>query len=232
MFPPVQVTYGYAGSGLLVSSYGTIELLLDGDGWLNLYRKRKQIGRFSGFEGELATAQPTQEKPGLWRFGRGGPSLELLDGLQPSDVAAQFDVGLPDSPWRVLAPGFFTYLPAGLVVLPGENPGDDIEMHLPGPRDQFLAFQRVGQPAMKVTFKPAPGQELVSVSELEMDGRIVIYTELAYTVGGVRWRQRFYAAPYDANRTIVVRAQAHEANMATMFEAANIVAGTIDAMAL
>jgi hypothetical protein len=224
----VQVTYGYGGSGLLVSSYAHVELMIDDDGWLNLYKKRRQIGRFSGFDGELATAQPTLEKPGRWRFGPGGPSLELLDGLQPSDVAAQFDIGLPDSPWRVLAPGFYTYLPKGLLLLAGERPGEDFELHLPGPRDQFLAFQRVHRPATEMTFRPAAGQDLVSVSELVMDGRIVIYTELAYEVAGVRWRQRFYAAPYGADRTIVVRAQAHEANMAAMFAGANLVAGTID----
>jgi len=206
--------------------------MIDEDGWLNLYRKRRQLGRFSGFEGEHATAQPTLEKPGLWRFGPGGPSLELLDGLQPSEIAARFDVGLPDSTWRVLAPGFFTDLPTGLLLLAGERPGEDVELHLPGARDQFLAFQRVLRPAMEVTFKPAPGQELVSVSELVMEGRIVIYTELVYTLGDVRWRQRFYAAPYDAERTIVVRAQAHEANMETMFDGADLVAGTITPMQL
>lgn len=223
----MQVTYGYGASGMFISSYANVELLLDHDGWLNLYRKRRQIGRIAA-GGELATAQPTLEAPGMWRFGPGGPTLELLDGLQPSDVAARFDVGLPESAWRVLAPGFFMLLPEGLLLLPGERPGEDVELHLPGPRDQFLGFQRVLRPASEVTFKPAPGQELVSVSELVMDGTIVLYTELAYSVGGVRWRQRFYAAPYGDDRTIVVRAQAHEANRDAMFEGANLVAGTIE----
>lgn len=223
------VTYGFGGHGLLVSGWSTTCIMRNADDGVTILRDGEAptpIGWL--LPGDRPASAPASAlTAGLWRFGVGGPTIELDDGVTLDEVGARFDTGLADGPWTVLGPGFFIDLPPGVMLMPGKRPRADYELHLPRTADHFISFLRHAGPHSRNPPRPGPGHELVADVELECPGRTVRYVEMAYPHQGEPWRQRFYMVPVGEEKTMVVRAQATAARAAELFAAADEVAATL-----
>jgi hypothetical protein len=224
MQPPV--TYGFGGNGLLISARSSICIMRNADGGITLLRDEKvptPIGWLLPGD-QPASAEPTETAPGMWRFGVGGPTLELEAGVGLDDVGGRFDTGLSDGPWTVLGVGFFIDLPDKVILLPGKKPRVDYELHLPRTEDHFIGFERYAGPTSRNPPRPGPGQQQVADVDLTSPERTVRYVEMAYVHEGAPWRQRFHLVPVDADRTMVVRSQATAERAEELFAAADEVA--------
>lgn len=222
-------TYGLGGNGLLVSGWSNICVIRNADGGVTFLRKEAEttpIGWLLAGD-RPASAAPTEITRGMWRFGVGGPTLELDEGVTLDDVSARFDTGLADSPWSVIGPDFVTNLPAGVLLWPGTRPRADFELHLPRTTDHFVSFLRFAGPTSRMPMKPGPGQEVVVDEQIENGDRIVRSIELTYAHEGEPWRQRFWITPVAEDKAIHVRAQAIASRASELFAAAEEVAFTI-----
>ncbi len=224
----MQATYGIGGHGLLLAMSPACRVMVTEDGELVILREQREVARVIPGDGP-ATAEATWFSAGLARFGEGGPCLELEDGVEPEALFVQIETGLPHVEWSALAAGVMVALPVGVVLVPAA-PGDEdpyFELHAIGGRNEFISFMPRQVPASDVVINPAPYQKVTNQGMTEQDGREIAFTECAYEHDGQQWRQIFYAVPVDNEETVVIRAQAAEAHVDVLFQAAQAAAATL-----
>jgi hypothetical protein len=224
----MQATFGIGGHGLLMAMSSACRVKVDEDGELVILRGEREVARVS--PGDVAAhAEPTWLTAGIARFGDGGPMLELEDGVEMEALFEHVDTGLPSVEWSALAAGVMVALPVGVVLVPAGPDDEDpfFELHAPEGRDEFISFLPRQVPANEVVINPAPYQRLVNQGTTRQDGRVIKFTECAYEHDGKQWRQLFYAVPAAAGETVVIRAQACEANIDMLFRAAQTAASTL-----
>lgn len=221
----MQATYGIGGYGLLLAPSAAYRVMVTEDRDLVLLRGEREVARIT--PGDLpASAEATWFSSGMARFGEGGPLLELSDGVELEAVFVKIDTGMPHVEWSALTAGVMMELPINVVLVPA-RPGDTdpyFELHAVGGRDEFISFMPRPVAAEEVVINPAPYQRLVNQGTLDED---IPFTECAYEYDGVQWRQIFYAVPLNAEKTVVVRAQASESHMEHLFQAAQAAAATL-----
>lgn len=224
----MHATYGIGGHGLLMAMSSACRVKVTEDGELVVLRGEREVARVTPGDAP-ASGDATWVTAGIARFGDGGPMLELEDGVEMEALFERVDTGLPSVDWSALAAGVMVALPVGVVLVPAGPDDDDpfFELHAPDGRDEFISFLPRQVPASEVVINPAPYQTLVNEGTTSQDGRTIKFTECAYEHGGKRWRQLFYAVPVESGETVVIRAQACEANMAMLFRAAQTAASTL-----
>ncbi len=224
----MHATYGIGGHGLLMAMSSACRVKVTEDGELVILREDREVARVT--PGDLAaSAEATWMTAGIARFGDGGPMLELEEGVEMEALFERVDTGLPSVEWSALAAGVMVALPVGVVLVPAGPDDDDpfFELHAPNGRDEFISFLPRQVPASDVVINPAPYQTLVNQGTTRQDGRTIKFTECAYEHDGKQWRQLFYAVPLEHGETVVIRAQACEANMDVLFRAARTAASTL-----
>lgn len=217
-------TYGIGGYGFLLSPSPAIRVMVTEDRELVLLRDEREVARITPNDAP-ATGAATWLSAGMAKYGEGGPLLELADGVELAAVFLKIDTGLPHVEWSALAAGVMVELPVGVVLVPAQ-PGDAdpyFELHAVGARDEFISFLPRSVSAEQVVINPAPYQRMVNQGKLgDMP-----FAECAYEHDGRQWRQIFYAVPLDEQETVVVRAQASEARIEHLFQAAQAAASTL-----
>jgi hypothetical protein len=224
----MEATYGIGGHGLLMAMSPSCRVKVTGEGELVILRRGREVARV--VPGDVpAHAALAFITDGIAQFGEGGPTLELLPGVEPEALFAQIDHGLPSVEWSALAAGVMVALPVGVVLVPARPDDDDpfFELHALDGRDEFISFLPRDVAASEVVIHPAPYQRVLGEGTTKSDGRTIRYTECAYERDGARWRQIFFTVPVERNETVVVRAQATESNAASLFRAATATAKTL-----
>lgn len=234
----MNATFGISGHGLLVTPVHDCRVLLTND-HLVLARGKHEVARFVPGK-RVAYEDPTWVTPTLARFGDGGPTLALADGVKPADVFLQIDtlVGSAGSLWRALGGGFITDLPKDVLLLPAK-PGEKppfFEFHVMGGKSEFIWFSPVKQEPDSIHIGAAEGQRFVTedvfVIELPDGDRWgVRYKIFEYEHQGSPWRQMRAFVPMGTEWTMVVSAQAKTANAGLLFDAARTIACSIEPLA-
>jgi hypothetical protein len=224
----MQATYGIGGHGLLMAMSSACRVKVSQDGELVILRGDREVARV--IPGDTsATAEATWMTSNIARFGDGGPMLELEDGVEMEALFEHVDIGLPSVEWSALAAGVMVALPVGVVLVPAgpDDPDPFFELHAPDGRDEFISFLSRSVPATEIVINPAPYQRLINQGTTRQDGRTIKFTECAYEHDGKQWRQLFYAVPTVSGETVVIRAQASDANIDVLFRAAQTAASTL-----
>ena len=208
------------GHGLLLVPAAATRMMVTGDRELVVLRDERELARITPGE-DPATGEAVWFASGIAKFGDEGPMLELGDGVELESVFTNIETGLPGLEWSALADGMMIELPADVVVVPSDP---DFELHHPSASDEFISFMPRPVKADDVVIKPAPYQRLVKTGITEDE---IPYTECAYEHAGKSWRQIFYAVPLPNDETVVVRAQASEAHVELLFQAAQVAATSL-----
>jgi len=221
----MHATYGIGGHGLLLAPSPAIRVMVTDERELVMLRGDREVARFT--PGDVpATGEAVWFASGIARFGEGGPTLELEEGVEIEAVFLKIDTGLPGIEWSGLVAGVMVELPINVVLVPAQ-PGDEdpyFELHAPGATDEFISFMPRSVSADEVVINPAPYQRLVSRGITPDE---IPYTECAYEHDGKQWRQIFYAVPLANDETVVVRAQAAEPHVELLFQAAEVAATSL-----
>jgi hypothetical protein len=223
----MQATYGIGGHGLLMAMSSACRVMVTEDGELVILCGEREVARITPGD-RSATVGADWVTPGIARFGEGGPMLELEDGVDIEALFERIDTGLPSVEWSALAAGVMVALPVGVVLIPAGPDDEDpfFELHAKQGRDEFISFLPRQVPASQVVINPAPYQHVISEGTTGPAGRIK-FVECAYEHAGKQWRQIFYAVPVETDETVVIRAQASETNVDTLFRAAKAAASTL-----
>ena len=224
----MQATYGIGGHGLLMAMSAACRVKVTEDGELIILLGAREVARLT--PGDVpAHAQASFMTPNIARYGEGGPMIEIEDGVELEALFEQVDVGLPSVDWSALAAGVMVALPVGVVLVPAGPDDEDpfFELHAPEGRDEFIAFLARAVPSTDIVINPAPYQRLVNKGTTRHDGRTITFTECEYEHDGKQWRQLFYAVPVEKGETVVIRAQASDANIDVLFKAAQHAATTL-----
>jgi len=224
----MQATYGIGGHGLLLAMSSACRVKVTEDGELVILLNDREVARVH--PGDMpATAQASFLTAGIARFGEGGPTIELEEGVEMEALFEKVDTGLPSVEWSALAAGVMVALPVGVVLVPAGPQDEDpfFELHAEDGKDEFISFMSRAVPAAEIVVNPAPYQRLVNQGTTRHDGRTIRFTECEYEHDGKQWRQLFYAVPVESAETVVVRAQASEGNFDTLFRAAQQAASTL-----
>lgn len=230
-----EATFGMRGHGSLITPRCPCRVLATG-GELIFAHQKYEVARFTPGV-RTAYEELTWIGPGLARFGEGGPTLSLAKDVKPADVFLQIDVGQPASPWCALGGGLSVDMPEDVLLLPPKPGSGDlfVEFHVPGGHHEFIQFRPVRGNANSIHIGEGEGQRFVTEDVIRItgdDGEVygIRYRELAYEHEGATWRQRRLFVPMDNEDrwTMVVFAQAKDANAELLFGAARTIACSME----
>jgi hypothetical protein len=180
----------------------------------------------------------------VWISGPGGlVRIDADTGWKPEhatggsvpSVIARIDGGISPGPWTVVAPGFMIDLPVGFVVIAGSatDPMPELHLrpdHLRGTRtieDAFIGFERRDVDAFDANVT-GPHEIDHYVLELASGARVRVW-DYSYTVEGVGWFKRHYALAPRPGVTLMMAAQAPDAEIPRMMAAADAIAASFSA---
>jgi len=179
---------------------------------------------------------PVAGEPRVFVCGEDGPRIALDAGgiVSLDEVFLQVDVGLGESPWVLLGPGFMLEHPARFTVFSAAADDADplFELHpgTPLDPDELIRLQFVGKPASAVQIR-APGGNALVEGESPGEREPVRTWQLSYEREGEEWVQRQYALPMSPEMAVVMSAQAPRRSWAAMESAAELIAATFGPLA-
>jgi hypothetical protein len=214
--------FGVGGHGMLLAPTSPCTVRQDDDGSLKITAPGKGSLELTLGSNPATDAVHQSVETGRTQlvFGPGGPTIVCPVGLDLSSVLLQVDVGLPASPWMLLAPGAWLQFPSGMTLLSADAPF--FELHL-GDDPSLGAF---------ISFEPREGDvdELVIAAApyQRADGTGSNWSQFAYEVNGAAWRQRIYVLPYGEGAVVLMKAQAPLSKTEALFERADLIALTFE----
>ena len=235
--PEPEALVGLGGHGLLLAPRSPCAITLAEDGTLAIQaapltpRRAVVVAPRSA----LAAEAPQLRGVGIYHCGADGPTF-TLDGVEDlDDLLLQVDVGLGESPWVVMGPGFVIDLPTGFTVLAAHrDDGAAFEVHrgvgADALEDELMVLEPRGVPAGEVAMRTPPDCVCIEGSSPGETGPVRTW-ELTYVRGGEGWVQRFYALPLVGRRCILLRAQSRAATWPILEAAADRVAASFAPLA-
>lgn len=230
--PEPEALVGVGGHGLLLAPRSPCVIALHDDGTLSIQtapltpRRAVVVAPRSA----VAAEAPQLRRVGVYHCGADGPTFRLDGADDLDEVLLQVDVGLGESPWVIMGPGFAIDHPPGFTVLAAyREDGAAFEVHrgvgAHVAADELMVLEPRGVPADEVVVATPPGSVCAPGSSSGEAGPVRTW-ELTYVHEGEGWVQRFYALPLSADRSVLLRAQSRAATWPLMEAAAERVAAS------